>query len=333
MTAKGEDMGFNDKDDIWCVYIHRNIINNKLYIGITSRCVEERWGVNGCNYSKKNQPAFSGAIQKYGWDNFEHIIFAENLTEEKAKYMEKLLIAMYQTNCTKYKNPTYGYNMTDGGEGSSGRVCSEETRRKISEANSNPSEETRQKISYAARNRSQETREKISKSAKERFKDLKNHPMYGKHLSEEIKKKLSESTKERYKNPENNPFYGKKHTEESKKKIGDGHRDPSEATRKKMSKSAKARCTEEWRQNMSKKGSENRGKNNPNAKKVYQYSDKWELIQIWDTVKYVAEEFNVNISTVSGIWLKNPTRLYRGFHWSLLEIDYTIKNTYYDEVI
>ena len=39
------------------------------------------------------------------------------------------------------------------------------------------------------------------------------------------------------------------------------------------------------------------------------------------------------ILTVSGIWLKNPTRLYRGFHWSLLEIDYTIKNTYYDEVI
>ena len=319
-------MDFDDKTNIWCVYIHRNIVNNKLYIGITSKRADDRWGANGCNYIKKSQPAFSNAIKKYGWDNFEHIIFADKLTEEKAKYLEILLIAMFKTNCTKHKNPAYGYNMTDGGNGSSGRVCSETTRRKIGEANSNPSEETRQKMRDARIGVyvSEETRQKMSKAQKGK----KGNP-----LSKEARQQLSKLAKERLKNPENNPMYGKKHTEESKKKIGDGHRNPSEETRRKMSASAKARCTEEWRQSMSIKSSENIGEKNPNAKKVYQYSDQWKLIKVWGTVKYVAEEFHVSASTVSGTWLKNPTRIYRGFHWSLLEINNIIDNIKYSEVI
>ena len=103
------------RDKRWCVYIHTNKLNNKVYIGITNRKPEHRWGKNGSKYNKK-QPAFYNAIQKYGWDNFEHIIFADNLTEHEAKHMEIMLIALYKSNCCKYKNPEYGYNMTDGGD-------------------------------------------------------------------------------------------------------------------------------------------------------------------------------------------------------------------------
>ena len=42
----------------WCVYIHTNKINNKAYIGITSRKPEERWGNNGNHYTKDKQPVF-----------------------------------------------------------------------------------------------------------------------------------------------------------------------------------------------------------------------------------------------------------------------------------
>ena len=310
----------NTEDKIWCVYIHRNKINNKVYIGITSKQPEERWGINGHNYPEKSQPVIYNAIQKYGWDNFEHIIFMDNIDEKKAKHIERLLIAMYKTNCTKYNNPSYGYNMTDGGDGARGRVCSDETRNKIRIANSNPSEETRQKMRDAAQNRSEETCQKISEAAKKRLANPENHPMYGRNHTEETKEKIGEKARERFATPENNPFYGKHHTEESKKKIGDGHRNPPEKTRQKMSDSAKKRCTEEWRQKMSKLASKNNvAENNPNAKSVYQYSPEWELIKMWSTGKAVAEEFNVNTSTVSGTWLKNPSRLYRGFHWSLLE--------------
>lgn len=304
---------------MWTVYIHTNKFNNKVYIGITSALPRDRWGANGCNYQKRQHPVFASAIKKYGWDNFDHIIFAENLTEDEAKHMEILLIALYKSNCRRYKSPSYGYNMTDGGDGHKGYSPSEETRKKISEANSNPSEETRCKMREArlGTKASEETKKKIS----EAHKNLPHAPH-----TEETKRRLSEIAKERYKDIQNCPMFGRRHTEESKKKIGDGHRNPSEKTRRKMSKSAKARCTKEWRQ---KKSEQYQGKfvgnKNPNAKYVYQYSSDWKLIKIWETVKDVSSEFDVSKSTVSGTWLKNSERLYRGFHWSLIDIE-TLQN-------
>lgn len=179
------------EDRKWCVYMHINKINNKMYIGITSRNPEERWGKNGVQYNKKTQSLFANAIQKYGWDGFEHVIFAENLSQEEAKHIEMLLIALYKTNSCRYRDPEYGYNMTDGGDGTLGHINSEETR------------------------------SKISTKAKERYADPKNHPMYGKHIpsernpfygkchTEETKIKLKEHAIKRFQNIINHPSYGR----------------------------------------------------------------------------------------------------------------------------
>lgn len=120
-----------EEEKKWCVYMHTNKCNNKVYVGLTSKSPKHRWGTNGSRYPKQ-QIAFRRAIEKYGWDNFEHIIFMENLTAEEAKHTEKLLIALYKTNCHKYQNPSYGYNMTDGGDGVLGIPISAETRKKMS---------------------------------------------------------------------------------------------------------------------------------------------------------------------------------------------------------
>ena len=48
----------------YIVYIHRNKINDKKYIGITKRTTIERWGSNGQRYKKSN-PYFYNAIEKY----------------------------------------------------------------------------------------------------------------------------------------------------------------------------------------------------------------------------------------------------------------------------
>ena len=120
-----------DDERKWCVYMHTNKINNKVYVGQTCKKPEYRWN-NGKGYliqkddGTYQQPAFARAIQKYGWDGFEHIIFAENLTKEEANTMESGLIYLYKT-----KNPKYGYNLTYGGEGSVGFKHSEETKQKI----------------------------------------------------------------------------------------------------------------------------------------------------------------------------------------------------------
>lgn len=56
----------------WSVYKHTNLINQKVYIGITSRKPSSRWGLQGKGY--KDQPKFFNAIEKYGWENFKHEI-------------------------------------------------------------------------------------------------------------------------------------------------------------------------------------------------------------------------------------------------------------------
>lgn len=185
-------------DKKWCVYIHTNKINNKAYIGITCKPPEQRWR-NGEGYSK-DQPVFYRAIQKYGWNNFEHIIWENNLTEGEAKDLEIRLIALFKTNCVKYREPEFGYNMTDGGDGTAGRKHTKETK---------------EKIRIAATGR------KLSEDARLKFSEIKKgekNSFYGKHHSEETKKILSNKAKEKFVSPEKHPMYGKQHTEESKKK-------------------------------------------------------------------------------------------------------------------
>jgi group I intron endonuclease len=115
----------------WTVYMHTNKINNKVYVGITCQDVNQRWR-NGKGYFKRDkdgkftQPKFARAIKKYGWDNFEHIIFAEDLNHNDACSIEKLLIAIWDTR-------NHGYNITLGGEGTCGCTPSEETKQLLRE--------------------------------------------------------------------------------------------------------------------------------------------------------------------------------------------------------
>lgn len=153
---------------MYTVYQHVNTINGKKYVGITSRNPEERWGRNGSNY--QTSPHFYAAIQKYGWDNFEHNILFTCLSKEEACEKEQELIKLYNlTDKTCGYNSTPGgesYQMTDeikqkisvalmGNQNSAGHICSEETRKKISKALIGTvfSEERLQHMSEAAKNR------------------------------------------------------------------------------------------------------------------------------------------------------------------------------------
>ena len=52
------------------IYIHKNKINNKIYVGQTKQSLSRRFRHNGEGY--KHCICFYNAIQKYGWDNFTH---------------------------------------------------------------------------------------------------------------------------------------------------------------------------------------------------------------------------------------------------------------------
>lgn len=153
---------------MYTVYQHKNKINGKVYIGITSQKLEQRWGSQGCNY--KSSPHFYSAIQKYGWDNFEHNILFTDLTKEQACLKEQELIKEYNS-----MNREFGYNSTSGGDIF---TMNEETKQKISQAmtgNQNGlghpcSEEKKEKISNAQKGRkfTEEHKQKLSEAAKNR---------------------------------------------------------------------------------------------------------------------------------------------------------------------
>ena len=168
---------------MYTVYKHQNKINGKIYIGITKQKPEKRWGNNGINY--KTSPHFYAAIQKYGWDNFDHDILFENLTHDEACLKEQELIKYYDS-----MNREFGYNSTSGGDIF---IMNEETKQKISQSmmgNTNGlghpcSDEKKRKISEKQKNRTftEEHKQKLSNAAKQRHVPC----------SEEKKKKLSQN--------------------------------------------------------------------------------------------------------------------------------------------
>lgn len=89
------------------VYIHTTP-NGKVYVGLTGREPEVRFGCNGYNYKNR---VFYNAIKKYGWDNITHEYMKGCLTKEEACDLEIKLISFYNSN-----NPKFGYNVTSGGE-------------------------------------------------------------------------------------------------------------------------------------------------------------------------------------------------------------------------
>ena len=126
------------------------------------------------------------------------------------------------------------HNRTDGGDGVSGYIPSEETRKKISVATKGKnhpmygktlSDETKRKISEKTRGK------KIKPFTEEHRRKLS---VASKNLSEETRKKLSDANR-----GENNPNYGKTASEETKRKMSEAHKNPSEETRRKMSGASK----------------------------------------------------------------------------------------------
>lgn len=203
------------REKVYKVYMHTNLINNKKYIGITSRKLNQRWQ-NGHGY--KHNKFFYRAIQKYGWDNFKHEVLLCNLTQEQAEMFEIELIKYYKSN-----NHEFGYNIQKGGNlGNTDLTMSAETRKKMSlcRKNKKMNEITKQKISIANQGKvlSPVTRQKISQAKKGKYTQENNH-FYNKHHTLQTKQLLSDLAKERFKNPQNHPMFNKHLSEKSKQII------------------------------------------------------------------------------------------------------------------
>lgn len=150
----------------WYIYRHLKPNGEVFYIGIGKTKNFQR------AYNKVNRSVFwKRVVAKY---DYEVQILTTGLTKEQASEFEIMLVAYHKRiDCC---GGTL-VNMTDGGDGVFGRVCSEETKRKLS-------------LSNKGKKLSEETKLKISLGKKGTQVGEKS-PMYGKIFSEITRNKMS----------------------------------------------------------------------------------------------------------------------------------------------
>ena len=165
------------------IYKTTNLINNKIYIGLSTKLVEASESYYGSG------KAILAAINKHGKENFKKEILERDI-EDRDYLCEREIFYIAKYNST---GRHVGYNQTHGGDGAFGVIFTQERRDKIGKANSGKASERKRKAC-------------IANFAKGRA------AMTNFAISEECKQKISESIKGRYwyhdpSNPESNGQY------------------------------------------------------------------------------------------------------------------------------
>ena len=172
------------------IYIIKNTKNKKVYIGQTTKTINERWTEHKyhAEVQDRNQLIYS-AMKKHGVENFYIEELYEASKDESLDDLEILFIKQYNSMTPN------GYNMVKGGSKfkDDNPMYHDEIRKKVSErfiGDLNPAKRP-------------EVKEKIRQKA------------LGKKASDETKKKMSENNGRYWK--------GKKHSEETRRKISQNH--------------------------------------------------------------------------------------------------------------
>ena len=185
VNNKGEEVGI--------IYGWYNTLTDMWYVGQTVR-PEDRFKSHIILSENNDKSYFHKALRKYPLDNWVYCVLEDNILRANLNMREMDWIEYYDSYYS-------GYNLTLGGGGSVSRICTEETKKKISDAK-------------VGKPLSEQAKQRMSESRKG-----KPSPMQGKHHSEETKKRLSEIEK-----GAGNPFYGRHHTEESKRKMSEARK-------------------------------------------------------------------------------------------------------------
>ena len=163
------------------IYKITNIINGKIYIGKHSTDNLNDGYMGSGVYIKMSQ-------KKYGIENFtkEYLVFCDK--EDKLNWFEKFYIKKYGST-----DINIGYNLTKGGDGSLGRLCTEEIKNKISKSKIGKThigvkhtEETKNKLSESHKgtepwNKGKKGLQIAWNKGKKGINSGCNNPMFGKH--------------------------------------------------------------------------------------------------------------------------------------------------------
>ena len=271
------------------IYIYKHTSpSGKVYIGQTCQKPENRWN-NGKGYKSGY---FYCAIKKYGWNNIKHEVLFTGLDQLNADIIEEDLIYYY-------KQIGKSYNLANGGFVNKGWHQSEESKKKISEANKG---------------------KKMSDEAKEKIRLSKlgeNNPNYGKSPSEEIRQKISKALKgkraKRVKqiDPESGEVVKiwNSQTEACEFYNGNPSLISDAIRRNSLTKGYYWRFEDDNTPLIKKK--------NPLNKEVEQIDkNTLEVIKVWDSLSEVERQLNISTSNISNV-CKGKRKTAGGFIWRM----------------
>lgn len=203
------------------IYCITNEVNGKQYIGLTKFDIETRFIQHIKRAASGTTPfILYHAIRKYGTSNFRVNLLEETTDKDREKYYIEKFNTHYLDGV--------GYNMTYGGDGTSGYSLTVEEcehrrelakeyhkKKRIGMHGKTHSPETILKMKQSAKlvDRRYLRRGKMSEEAKRRLSLLKK----GVKRSPETIQKMRENRKDI--SGVNNPMYGRKHSQESRNKM------------------------------------------------------------------------------------------------------------------
>jgi group I intron endonuclease len=141
-------------DRAMIVYLIRNTINGKCYVGQTTQTLQRRLNTHKTKAKSGSTSPLYCAIRKYGWDSFEVSVLTVVDNLEALNEAERKYVAEYRST-----DREFGYNLAEGGNSNSGWVMREETKLRIGQSNRGKpgrkgialSEEHRRKLGDARR--------------------------------------------------------------------------------------------------------------------------------------------------------------------------------------
>lgn len=200
------------------VYTVTHLPSGRVYVGQTQQSVERRWKGHHHRAQAGSRSMFHRALRRHPADQFAWSVVETHATEAAVKRAEVALIAALRARGTKL------YNLTDGGDGTSGYRHGPEALAKMAAVHRGTvlTEAHKKKLSDALRNRefSPETRALISASKRGHATSLETRAkiarsLTGRTLSAETREKVAAAQRGQKRRPR---------TEEERKTLSDALR-------------------------------------------------------------------------------------------------------------
>ena len=233
---KIEEINSKEKYGFSCIYLWKNLINDKVYVGQTQNFYQRMK-----QYQRGNDVGrvVGKALAKYGFDNFEVFILEQDVPIANLDAREQYWLDFY-----KCYDSCIGYNVCQEASTTRGYRHSEDSKRKMSEKTK---KRFRDHPEYAKAIGDRQRGKKASQTTKDKMSQsrLGNQNAKGSHwkMTEESKKKISQALKGKQN------CLGHKHTQETKDKIAESNRNRtvSEETRRKISEANKGKTVKKVR--------------------------------------------------------------------------------------